>query len=305
MDGAVPQPGGGQFVSDGGLETDLIFHYGLELPEFAAFPMVGSETGREVLAAYYGRYAAIARAAQIGLFLEAPTWRANPDWAAKLGYDSAALADANRESIALLKRLRASYDDIPAVAVSGIIGPRGDGYVAELQVDVDESAAYHRPQLEAFAAAGADLAAAYTMTGPEEAAGIVRAAASVGLPVAICFTVETDGRLPDGTSLGSAVEQVDAVGPVAYFGVNCAHPTHIARGLGDGAWLDRIAALLPNASTRSHAELDEAQDLDEGDPDKLATAVGELSDRLPGLSVLGGCCGTDNRHVAALWGLPL
>ncbi len=294
-------PAGG-YVSDGGLETDLIFHRGLDLPEFASFPLVEDESGREVLRAYYEDYAVIARAAGVGLTLESPTWRANPDWAARVGYAAEALARVNRTAIELLAELRASYDDLADVRIIGAIGPRGDGYVAGERADPGEAAAYHRGQVEAFASAGADLAAAYTLTGPEEGIGIVRAARDAGIPVLIGFTVETDGRLPDGTTLRDAVARVDEQDPPEGFIVNCAHPTHIAPGLDDGAWLSRIVQVNPNASTMTHAELDDADELDEGDLGLLVSSYDALRPRLPGLRVVGGCCGTDARHVAALWG---
>jgi S-methylmethionine-dependent homocysteine/selenocysteine methylase len=234
---------------------------------------------------------------------EAPTWRANPDWAAKLGYDAKALDASNRAAISLLRGIADEADGVADVAVAGVIGPRGDGYVAGERADVAEAAGYHRPQLESFAAAGADFAFACTLTGPDEAAGVVHAANDVGIPIAISFTVETDGRLPDGTSLRAAIERVDAAGDVAYFGVNCAHPSHIQPAIEAGDWLGRIGSVLPNASAKTHAELDEAAELDEGDPAALAAEMRTLRDALPAVSVMGGCCGTDARHVAAMWGV--
>jgi S-methylmethionine-dependent homocysteine/selenocysteine methylase len=300
----IPRLGGRGFVSDGGLETDLIYHYGVDLPEFAAFPLVESESGRTTLDRYWSRVADIARRADAGLLLEAPTWRANPDWGAKVGYDDAALDRVNRQAIEMLAGIRAgSCADLAETAIVGVVGPRGDGYVAGERPDPGEAATYHRPQLASFAAAGADLAAAYTMTSPEEALGIATAANDLDLPVAIYFTVETDGRLPDGSSLGAAIEQVEASADVAYFGINCAHPSHIAPALTDEPWTQRIGALLPNASAMSHAELDAMEELDEGDPAQLAAEVAGLRTRLPSVVVVGGCCGTDQRHVAAMWGV--
>jgi len=294
---------GRRYVTDGGLETDLIFHCGVELPEFAAFPLVEEPRGRALLADYYDGYADIARRAGVGLMLEAPTWRANPDWGERLGYDAAALDRVNREAIALLDERREADADLHdrGVLVGGTIGPRGDGYVAGERLTPEEYADYHRPQLASFRAAGADLATALTLVGADEAIGIVAAARDVGLPIAVSFTVETDGRLADGVSLGEAITAVDAVQPPDWFLVNCAHPTHVARGLADDGPWDRIAGLRPNASRLSHAELDEAEALDEGDPVELAASVAAIADRLPGLQILGGCCGTDTRHVAALW----
>ncbi|MFC5179340.1 homocysteine S-methyltransferase family protein [Nocardioides taihuensis] len=293
----------GRYVSDGGLETDLIFNRGVDLPEFASFPLVESDRGRALLRDYYDGYAAVARRAGVGLTLETPTWRANPDWGARLGYDHAALDKANRAAVELLEGLRDSYADLVDVRIIGAIGPRGDGYAASGEADPDEAADYHRLQVEAFAAAGADVVAAYTITSAHEGLGIARAARRAGVPVLVGFTVETDGRLPDGTSLQDAVALVEAQEPPDGFVVNCAHPTHIAPALEAGEWLGRIVQVNPNASTLSHAELDDADELDTGDLALLATSYDDLRERLPGLSVIGGCCGTDARHIAALWGV--
>ncbi len=295
-----------QFVTDGGLETDLIFHHGVDLPEFAAFPLVEDDRGRELLTRYYDGYADVAARAGVGLLLESPTWRANPDWAAVVGYDAAALDRVNRSAIGLMQELRDRYAaelGIADIRVGGLHGPRGDGYVAGEDADPDEAAEYHAAQARSAAAAGADQVTALTLTGAGEAIGFVRAARDAGLPVAVGFTVETDGRLPDGTTLRDSIERVDAAAPPDYYVVNCAHPTHVAPGLdGDGPW-GRIEGLRPNASRMSHAELDEAPELDEGDPAELRAGTDALRARLPNLRVLGGCCGTDSRHVAALWGV--
>ena len=293
----------GGYVSDGGLETDLIFNRGVDLPEFASFPLVEDDRGRGLLRDYYDGYAAVARRAGAGLTLESPTWRANPDWGSRVGYDAAALDRVNRAAIGFLDQLRESYTDLEDVRIIGTIGPRGDGYVAGEQADPDEAAAYHRGQVEAFADAGVDVVAAYTITGPEEGIGIARAARQAGVPVLVGFTVETDGRLPDGTPLRDAVALVEAEDAPDGFIVNCAHPTHIAPALEDGEWLGRIVQVNPNASTLSHAELDAAEELDAGDLGLLTASYDALRARLPGLAVVGGCCGTDARHVAALWGV--
>lgn len=292
----------GPFVTDGGLETDLLFHHGFDLPEFAAFPLLEDRAGRAVLDAYYDQYAAIARAAGQGLLLETPTWRANPDWAEKIGYDRIALDRANREAVDLVRRAqeRAGVD---RSLVVGIHGPRGDGYVAGAPADPDEAADYHFTQARSFAAAGVDLVHAMTLTTPEEGIGMVRAARSAGLPVALSFTVETDGRLPDGTSLGAAVEHVDAAAPPDWFGINCAHPTHMAPAFNGGAWQERVGGLRPNASTLTHDELDTMEELDQGDLELLTNSLERLRSHLPNLAVIGGCCGTDARHVASLWGV--
>ena len=292
-------------VTDGGLETDLIHHRGADLPDFAAFPLVDDERGRELLLDDYRDYVGIAERAGAGVQLETPTWRASGDWGDRLGFSAAELRRVNRDAVALLDRLR---DEVgfESMLVSGCLGPRGDGYSAGDVVDPDSAAAYHTPQIEAFAEAGADLVTVLTLTGTAEAVGIVRAARATGLPVAASFTVERDGRLPDGTPLSEAVTAVDAEAAPDYFMVNCAHPSHIAPALTTaGDWCSRIVGLRANASARSHEELDAATEFDEGDPVELARAQDALRPRLPGLALVGGCCGTDARHVAAMWGDPL
>jgi S-methylmethionine-dependent homocysteine/selenocysteine methylase len=299
---AAPLLAEGPFVTDGGLETDMLFHHGFNLPEFAAFPLLEDRAGRAALDAYYDQYAAIARAAGQGLLLETPTWRANPDWAERIGYDRMALDRANREAVDLVRRAqeRAGVD---RSLVVGVHGPRGDGYMVGATADPDEAAEYHVVQARSFAAEGVDLVHAMTMTTPEEGIGMVRAARSVGLPVALSFTVESDGRLPDGTPLGAAVKRVDADATPDWFGINCAHPTHIAPAFDGGAWQQRIGGIRPNASTLTHDELDAMEELDEGDLELLTRSVERLRPHLPNLAVMGGCCGTDARHVALLWGV--
>jgi S-methylmethionine-dependent homocysteine/selenocysteine methylase len=282
------------------METTLIYRGGLELPEFATFPLLDDEAGVEALRGYYESYAQLAAELDVGIVLDTPTWRANRDWGAKLGYAEERLADSNRRAVALLRELRR---DDPPLLVSGCVGPRGDGYVVGETMAAEEAERYHDAQIAVFAEEDVDLVSALTLTYADEATGIVRAAARHGVPVVISFTVETDGRLPSGQPLGEAVEQVDrdTNQAAAYFMVNCAHPTHFAHVLEDGApWQERIAGLRANASTKSHAELDESNELDSGDPDDLGARYRSLQDVLPRLTVVGGCCGTDERHVAAV-----
>lgn len=287
------------WVTDGGLETDLLFHHELELPEFAAFPLV--ESHPQVLRDYYSAYVAIARAARAGVVLETPTWRANPDWGAKIGYDAAALRSANLGAVQLVRGVcEQGPPDVPT-RISGVIGPRGDGYLAS-DTQAEEAAAYHAAQVATFAEAGVDVVHAMTLTGTAEAIGVVRAARASGLAVGVSFTVETDGTLPDGTALREAVAQVDAAAAPDWFGVNCAHPTHVLPALDGGPWQERIQVFRPNASTLTHAELDVMEVLDEGDRELLRSSTAELLRALPSVTTLGGCCGTDASHIAALWG---
>ncbi len=301
---ALPQLTRVPFLTDGGIETTLIFHEGHDLPHFAAYDLLGRDGGEDALRRYFEPYVRIALDRELGIVLETPTWRANPDWAERLGHTPDQLADLNRRAVALLAEIRDEHEtDGTPIVVSGCVGPRGDGYVVDEPMTADEATAYHATQVETFAGTAADLVTAITMTYVDEAIGIVRAAQDAGLPVVISFTVETDGRLPSGQELKDAIEEVDAAtdGGAAYFMLNCAHPSHFHDVLDPGAaWAGRIRGLRANASRSSHAELDEAEELDTGNPEELACEYLALRERLPGLTVLGGCCGTDHRHVDAM-----
>jgi homocysteine S-methyltransferase len=294
------------FLTDGGLETTLVFREGIDLPDFAAFPLVDDEAGRAALAGYYAPYLDLAERLGLGMVLDTPTWRANLDWGARLGYDADRLAAVNRQAVALIAGLAADRPSLPVV-LNGVIGPRGDGYVVGSTMSAPEAVTYHALQARAFAEAGVEMISAITMTYVEEAIGVADAARAVGLPAVISFTVETDGALPSGQPLGEAIAQVDDVtdGSPAYYMVNCAHPTHFHDVLDPGAaWMRRVQGIRANASALSHAELDEATELDRGDIGDLAERHGELHRHLD-LRVVGGCCGTDDEHVAAIAGAIL
>jgi S-methylmethionine-dependent homocysteine/selenocysteine methylase len=299
----LPQLDGGLFLTDGGIETVLIYHHGLELPLFAAFDLLKDDAGTEQLRLYYAPYALIAKERAIGLVLEGPTWRASPGWGRQLGYGEEELRQLNRKAIALMEEIRAEYQGAAPIVISGCMGPEGDGYAPETMLTADEAQRYHAVQIETFADTAADMVTAITMTYAEEATGLARAATSAGIPVVISFTLETDGRLPSGQALGGAITQVDDATDAApvYYMINCAHPTHFEEAVAGGEpWVRRIRGLRTNASTKSHAELDVAEELDEGDPDDLAARHAALKALLPAVNVLGGCCGTDHRHVGAI-----
>jgi homocysteine S-methyltransferase len=297
---ALPQTAGARFITDGGIETDLIFHGRFDLPHFAAFVLLDDQAGQRALRAYYLQYLTLAQDHGMGAVLDTPTWRASADWGALLGYSRERLADVNRRAVLLLEELRGNT---PAVVISGCVGPRADGCEPEHRMSAAQAEAYHAPQVQTFASTTADMITALTLSYPAEAIGIVRAATAAGVPVAISFTVETDGQLANGQPLLEAIDEVDeqTEAAAAYFMVNCAHPTHFAHILlGGDPRAQRIRGLRANASAKSHAELDDSDELDEGDPLELAQHYHELSSRLPHLTVLGGCCGTDQRHLAAI-----
>lgn len=289
------------FLTDGGAETTLIFHEGIDLPYFAAFDLLKDGEGTRALRDYYLRHASIAVAHGVGFVLESPTWRASADWGRKLGYSGSALAKANRKAVELMASIRDELETKASpMVVSGCVGPRGDGYVPGLMMTSAEAETYHRDQIESFVETEADMVCAMTLNYADEAIGIVRAAERAGMPVAVSFTVETDGSLPSGQTLGDAIAAVDrATGSVPlYYMINCAHPSHFADALAKGGrWVRRLRGVRANASRRSHAELDAAPDLDDGDPVEFGRSYGQLRRVLPHLSVLGGCCGTDHRHI--------
>lgn len=300
---------GPRWVTDGGLETDLIFHHGVDLPMFAAYPLLADPHGRSLLTAYYAGYAQVAQAAGAGLLLETPTWRASPEWVARLGGSLADVLRVNLEALVFLAGLVESLGadgraDRSRTRVVGVIGPRGDGYVPGARTSADELGAYHAVQVAAVAEGGVERVTAYTLTTVAEAVGVVQAAREHHLEVSVSFTVETDGRLPDGTTLDDAVASLWSQAPPDGLLVNCAHPAHVAAALDRGdSWTERVTGLRVNASRQSHAQLDAAEELDEGDLSDLVTEHRRLEERLPHLEVVGGCCGTDVRHVAALWGV--
>ncbi|EAU42120.1 homocysteine S-methyltransferase [Fulvimarina pelagi HTCC2506] len=285
------------------METYLIFHEGFELPLFASYPLLGTAEGRKRLRTYYRRHMIIAADCGMGFVLESPTWRASRRWGEQLGHDAVELRRFNLDAIALLSDLRAEAPQGKPCIVSGNIGPRGDGYRPDETLTAEEAEAYHAEQIGWFAETDADIVSAFTITTVAEAVGIIRAAKKKSLRTVVSFTVETDGRLPDGTPLGEAIKRTDAEtdGAAEYLMINCAHPDHFRHAVAAGAkWLERIGGIRANASRLSHAELDAAEELDDGNPAELAGAYDELLDMLPNLRVLGGCCGTDHRHVAAI-----
>lgn len=297
----LPQLGDGLFLTDGGLETTLIFHEGIELPDFAAFHLLKNPEARGFLKAYFLRYVDLARRFKAGLILESATWRASRDWGQRLGYSTKSLADANRDAISLLEEIRTAHESPgEEVVISGCIGPRGDGYVPAGAMTVADAENYHGEQIGTIADTAADMVCAMTLNYVEEAIGVVNAARRSMMPAAIAFTVETDGNLPTGQTLASAIMQVDEATDEypSYYMVNCAHPTHFDRVVSSENFPShRVRGIRANASRKSHAELNESPEIDIGDPVELASQYAQLLKALPKVNVMGGCCGTDHRHV--------
>ena len=292
------------FITDGGIETHIIFNMGVELPHFSSFPLNDTATGREVIRRYYRDYLPVARAAGRGFLFATDSWRASPDWADRLGYDRALLRQNNITSVALCAELAEEFAAAGVEsAIAGVLGPRRDAWQFDAGMTVAEAFDYHSPQIEVFAGTAATSLHAYTLTNTPEAIGIARAAEQAQLPVVLSFTVETDGALPGGKPLGAAIAEVDEAtgGYPTYYMINCAHPRHFARELQSGMpWVGRIGGLRANASSKSHAELDASPDIDIGDIAGLADDHAELLPLLSNLHLIGGCCGTDHRHIKAI-----
>jgi homocysteine S-methyltransferase len=299
----LPQLSGGLYLTDAGLETDLIFNKGIEIREFAAHTLLADQAGREALAMYFRGFLTLARDIGAGFVLDSQTWKAHPHWADDLGASTADLARANQDAVAFIAGIRSEFaDNAEPIVLDGLIGPRGDAYAPDVAVAASEAEEYHSTQIGWLAATEVDMVTALTFTQADEAIGVVRAAQAAGLPIVVSFTVETDGSLPNGEPLGSAIESVDAAtnGAAAYFMVNCAHPDHFSHVIGDADWTRRIHGVRCNASRQSHAELDEAEVLDDGDVRELANGYRGLVDSMPWLNVFGGCCGSDLRHVTEI-----
>jgi S-methylmethionine-dependent homocysteine/selenocysteine methylase len=298
---ALPQLSGEFFLTDGGIETTLIFLEGQELPDFAAFHLLKTADGEASLRKYFRTYAGLAQRFGTGLILESATWRASADWGTKLGYSAKEIADANRRAVSLLEQIRDEFKGhLRKIVISGCLGPRGDGYNPAKKMTAKEAHTYHAGQVGVFHDSAADMVTALTMNYVEEAIGIAKAAETSGMPVAISFTVETDGKLPTGQSLRDAIDEVEASTSryPSYYMINCAHPSHFEHVLAQGEpWTRRIRGLRANASRKSHAELNESPELDIGNPKELGREHAQLKKRFADLNVMGGCCGTDHRHL--------
>ncbi len=303
------------FLTSAGTETYLVFQQGFELPEFCAFAVhEDDDAWAELERNYIDPILNIAANSRCGLMLDALVWRAQPDFIAELGIERDQLSPINERAVLKTRgfvdrwRQLNGYDEesFPVLIVADV-GPRGDGYkVDDLAMTAEIARKYHRRQIAALAKTEVDLVCALTMTTAEESIGIVQSAAECGLPIIVSPTVETDGRLPDGTYLGTFIQVVDdATGETPiYYMVNCAHPNHLLPTLeaarnGDEPWLSRFRGFRANASEKSHEELDNSTELDRGDLDILRDQVAQMYERYD-LLVVGGCCGTDHEHLAAI-----
>ena len=299
----LPQLSGDFFLTDAGMETDLIFNHGINIREFAAHTLLPEAAGREAMARYFRHFLSLALETQAGFILDSQTWKAHMHWAEDLGATEDELRHSNQNSVEFIAGLRDEFEkNTKPIVLNGLIGPRGDAYAPEVEIAAQEAEEYHAKQIGWLAGTDIDMVTALTFTQSDEAIGVVRAANKVGLPIAVSFTVETDGNLPTQQPLNEAIDAVDkATGAgAAYFMVNCAHPDHFSNVLENAEWARRIRGIRCNASRKSHAELDQSETLDDGDPIEFGDQYRAIKAKMPWLNIFGGCCGSDLRHVTQI-----
>ena len=288
------------FLTDGGIETEIMYKWGFELPHFAMYPLLDNPDAMAAMRGMYRRYLDVAARHRLSALMGGLDYRASSDWGALLGYSREALAEANFRSIAFLRELADEYvADIPQILIAGYIGPRGDAYRINRTITAAEAEDYHAVQLATLKAADVDLAWALTFNNTPEAIGVARAAARIGVPLAISFTLNSASRLSSGPSLAQAVETVEAEtgGTPAFYSLNCSHPVEFEPALTAGDWIGRVRGFRPNASKMDKIALCKLGHLEEGDPVELGRLMGALARRYPHMDVWGGCCGTGDVHL--------
>lgn len=299
----LPQLSGDCFLTDAGMETDLIFNHGINIRELAAHTLLPEAAGREAMARYFRHFLSLTLETQAGFILDSQTWKAHMHWAEDLGATEDELRHSNQNSVEFIAGLRDEFEkNTKPIVLNGLIGPRGDAYAPEVEIAAQEAEEYHAKQISWLAGTDIDMVTALTFTQSDEAIGVVRAANKVGLPIAVSFTVETDGNLPTQQPLNEAIDAVDkATGAgAAYFMVNCAYPDHFSNVLENAEWARRIRGIRCNASRKSHAELDQSETLDDGDPIEFGDQYRAIKAKMPWLNIFGGCCGSDLRHVTQI-----
>ncbi|KIX06754.1 uncharacterized protein Z518_04730 [Rhinocladiella mackenziei CBS 650.93] len=293
-------------LTEGGIETTLVYKKGFHLPEFASGPLLLTPEGTKALQDCHASYIDIALRHKRGIIVETQTWRSSRIWCDKLGFSENEMMKLNRRAVAFLEDVRREYEtDTTPIVVSGNLGPLSDAYHNSTQrLSVQDMIAVYRDQVQALCEAGVDMLSIMTLADTTEAIAAVQLAKEFGIQILVSFSVETDGKLLNGVTLEDAIRTVDKATEsyAAYFGINCAHPSHFHPTLRmmDPSVLSRIGEIRANASRRSHQELDNSEFLDRGDPTDLGRSFKDLIQLLPGLKVVGGCCGTDPEHVEAI-----
>lgn len=299
-----PRLEGKFYLTEGGTETEILYKWGFELPEFAMFPLLDNPKADQVIRDIYRRYFDAAEKHQTGLLILGHDYRASPDWGAKLGYTTEGLADMQRRTIEFLDDVRREYvGRVSDVYIAGCIGPRGDAYGTGGDISEEEAEEYHSVQLTTLKSTQADMAIAVTFNNVPEAVGVIRAAHRIGIPIGVSLTLTTEGVLRSGPTLREAIEVIEEKtnGSAAWYGTNCSHPLEFASALADeGPWLERLRYIRPNAVKMEKVALCKLGHLEDGDPVELGEQMGEVASKFPSADILGGCCGTDERHLGEI-----
>jgi len=295
-----PQQKGRFYLTEGGTETELLYRYGFELPQFAVFPLLDNPRAVSKMREMFRSYLEVAARHEMCALMGGLDYRASPDWGELLGYSPQGLAEANLRSIEFLRDIAGEYvSDIPDILIEGLIGPRGDAYERGASITESEAEDYHSVQLETLKKANVDLALAITFNNIPEAIGVARAAGRIGVPLAISLFLDSTSKLSSGASLAEAITAIDketAQTPEFYL-VNCSHPVEYEPAMEAGDWIHRVRGVRPNASRMEKMALCQIGHLEEGDPVELGELCGDLARRHPHMDIWGGCCGTWDRHL--------
>lgn len=288
------------YLSEGGTETELMYKYGFELPHFAMFPLLDNPDAESRMREMFGSYLEVAAKYKTGALMGGLDYRASPDWGELLGYSPDGLAEANLQSIDFLRDIAKEYvSAVPDILIQGLIGPRGDAYERNETITENEAEDYHCVQLETLKKADVDLALAITFNNIPESIGVARAAAKIGVPLAISLTLDSASKLNSGPGLVEAITTIDRETgrSPAFYLINCSHPVEYEPAIGPGDWINRVRGVRPNASKMEKIALCKIGHLEEGDPVELGALCGDLARRYPHMDVWGGCCGTWSRHL--------
>lgn len=291
---------GRYYLSEGGMETEVMYKHGFDFPHFAVFELLKNPKAVSALQAMYRQYFDVVAKHQMVALVGGLDYRASPDWGALLGYSADGLSDMNHRCIDFLRDLAKEYiGEIDEILIQGFIGPRGDAYETNTVITEQESEDYHSVQLQTLKEADVDLASALTFNNIPESIGVAKAAARLDLPLCISLSLDGSSRLNSGPSLGDAIKTIDAAtdNSVAFYMINCVHPLEYESALADESWMKRIRGVRPNASVMDKISLCKIGHLEDGDPIELGNQIGDLFKRFPHMDILGGCCGTWDNHL--------
>lgn len=288
------------YLTEGGVETEILYKWGYELPHFAMFPLLERSDARSVIRDMYKRYLDVTARYGLAALMGGFDYRASPDWGAKLGYSRQGLHDATIGSIEFLRELAGEYQGaLSDTRIMGYVGPRGDAYLGKSRMSVEESRDYHSVQVQTLKTAKVDLITAMTFNAIDEAIGVVEACRAADIPVSISFSLDSSHHLNTGPSLKDAIAQVDAATDhyTSFFGLNCSHPYEFEPAIDETDWMKRVRVIRPNAAKMDKISLCKLGHLEEGNPVELGQQMASVLDRFPHMDIWGGCCGTCETHL--------